>query len=74
MLRRLVVLALIAAVVGFGVFWVVTIPATVPASALAGTVAGMVTTQNTPKPTTAAINARTTSLCTITDSLSNYPT
>ena len=35
MLRRLVVLALIAAVVGFGVFWVVTIPATVPASALA---------------------------------------
>ena len=34
MLRRLVVLALIAAVVGFGVFWVVTIPATVPASAL----------------------------------------
>ena len=35
MLRRLVVLALIAAVVGFGVFWVVTIPTTVPASALA---------------------------------------
>jgi mono/diheme cytochrome c family protein len=35
MLRRLVVLALIAAVVGFGVFWVVTIPAIVPASALA---------------------------------------
>ena len=35
MVRRLVVLALIAAVVGFGVFWVVTIPATVPASALA---------------------------------------
>jgi mono/diheme cytochrome c family protein len=35
MLRRLVVLALIAAVVGLGVFWVVTIPATVPASALA---------------------------------------
>src|SRR5689334_14194726 len=35
MLRRLVVLVLIAAVVGFGVFWVVTIPATVPASALA---------------------------------------
>ena len=35
MLRKLVVLALIAAVVGFGVFWVVTIPATVPASALA---------------------------------------
>ena len=35
MLRRLVVLALIAAMVGFGVFWVVTIPATVSASALA---------------------------------------
>jgi mono/diheme cytochrome c family protein len=35
MVRRLVVLALIAAVVGLGVFWVVTIPATVPASALA---------------------------------------
>src|SRR6478735_3295761 len=35
MVHRLVVLALIAAVVGFGVFWVVTIPATVPASALA---------------------------------------
>ena len=35
MLRRLVILALIAAVVGSGVFWVVTIPATVPASALA---------------------------------------
>ena len=35
MLRKLVVLALIAAVVGLGVFWVVTIPATVPASALA---------------------------------------
>ena len=35
MVRRLVVLALIAAVVGFGVFWVVTIPATMPASALA---------------------------------------
>ena len=35
MLRNLVVLALIAAVVGFGVFWVVTSPATVPASALA---------------------------------------
>src|SRR5215212_2444805 len=35
MLRKLVVLALIAAVVGFGVFWVVTIPATVSASALA---------------------------------------
>jgi mono/diheme cytochrome c family protein len=35
MLRKLVVLAVIAAVVGLGVFWVVTIPATVPASALA---------------------------------------
>jgi mono/diheme cytochrome c family protein len=35
MLRRLVVLALTAAVIGFGGFWVVTIPATVPASALA---------------------------------------
>jgi mono/diheme cytochrome c family protein len=35
MVRRLVVLALVAAVVGFGVFWVVTIPATVLASALA---------------------------------------
>jgi mono/diheme cytochrome c family protein len=34
MLRKLVVLALIAVVVGLGVFWVVTIPATVPASAL----------------------------------------
>ncbi len=35
MVRRLVVLALITAVVGLGVFWVVTVPATVPASALA---------------------------------------
>jgi len=35
MLRKLFVLALIAAVIGFGVFWVVTIPGTVPASALA---------------------------------------
>lgn len=35
MLRKLVILAVIAAVVGLGVFWVVTIPATVPASALA---------------------------------------
>src|SRR6188508_1356954 len=34
MLRKLVVLVLIAAVVGLGVFWVVTIPATVPASEL----------------------------------------
>ena len=34
MLRKLVILASIVAVVGFGVFWVVTIPATVPASAL----------------------------------------
>lgn len=35
MLRKLFVLAVLAAVVGLGVFWVVTIPATVPASALA---------------------------------------
>jgi len=35
MVRRLIVLALIAAVVGLGAFWVVTIPATMPASALA---------------------------------------
>src|SRR5262245_1102367 len=35
MLRKLIILAVIAALVGFGVFWVVTIPATVPASALA---------------------------------------
>jgi len=35
MVRRLVVLALIAAVLGLGGFWVVTVPATVPASALA---------------------------------------
>ena len=35
MLRKLVILALIAAVAGFGVFWVVTIPDTVSASALA---------------------------------------
>ena len=34
MLRKLVVLAVIAALIGLGVFWVVTIPATVPASAL----------------------------------------
>ena len=34
MLRKLVVLAAIAAAIGLGVFWVVTIPATVPASAL----------------------------------------
>jgi len=34
-LRKLIVLALIAAVAGLGVFWFVTIPATVPASALA---------------------------------------
>src|SRR4051812_49860048 len=31
------------------------------ASALAGTVAGMVPSQNTPKPTTAAVNVKTTS-------------
>jgi mono/diheme cytochrome c family protein len=35
MLRKLIVLALVAAVAGLGVFWVVTIPGTVPASALA---------------------------------------
>jgi mono/diheme cytochrome c family protein len=34
-LRKFVILAVIAAVVGLGVFWLVTIPATVPASALA---------------------------------------
>jgi mono/diheme cytochrome c family protein len=34
MLRKLIVLAVVAAVLGIGVFWVVTIPATVPASAL----------------------------------------
>src|SRR5690349_18085511 len=35
MLRKLVLLAIAAAIVGLAVFWVVTIPATVPASALA---------------------------------------
>src|SRR5262245_59687003 len=35
MLRKLFILAVIAAVIGLGVFWVVTIPATIPASALA---------------------------------------
>jgi mono/diheme cytochrome c family protein len=35
MLRRLVILAVIAAIVGLGAFWLLTIPATVPASALA---------------------------------------
>lgn len=34
MLRKLVILAVVAAMVGIGVFWIVTIPATVPASAL----------------------------------------
>lgn len=34
MLRKLFILAVVAAVLGLGVFWVVTIPATVPASAL----------------------------------------
>src|SRR5262245_51912836 len=33
-LRKLLVAALVLAVIGAGVFWVVTIPATVPASAL----------------------------------------
>jgi mono/diheme cytochrome c family protein len=35
MLRKLVILAAVAAVIGLAVFWVVTIPGTVPASALA---------------------------------------
>jgi mono/diheme cytochrome c family protein len=35
MLRKLIVLAVVAVVVGLGVFWVLTIPASVPASALA---------------------------------------
>src|SRR6476620_9894879 len=35
MLRKLFILAVIAAVLGLGVFWLVTIPATIPASALA---------------------------------------
>ena len=35
MLRKLIVLAVVAAVVGLGVFWVLTIPSSVPASALA---------------------------------------
>lgn len=35
MLRKLLVLAVVAVLVGIAVFWVVTIPATVPASALA---------------------------------------
>lgn len=35
MLRRLIILAVAAVVLGLAVFWVVTIPATVPASALA---------------------------------------
>ena len=34
MLRKLVILAVVAALAGFGVFWIVTIPGTVPASAL----------------------------------------
>jgi len=34
MLRKLIVLAVVAAVVGLGVFWVLTMPASVPASAL----------------------------------------
>jgi mono/diheme cytochrome c family protein len=34
MLRKLVLLAVLAAVIGLGIFWFVTIPATVPASAL----------------------------------------
>lgn len=35
MLRKLIVLAVVAAIAGLGIFWVLTIPATVPASALA---------------------------------------
>ena len=35
MLRKVIILAVIAALIGVAVFWVVTIPATVPASALA---------------------------------------
>ena len=35
MLRKLILLAVVAAVIGLAVFWFVTIPATVPASALA---------------------------------------
>ncbi len=34
MLRKLVILAVIAALVGLGIFWFITIPGTVPASAL----------------------------------------
>ena len=34
MLRKLVIAAVILAVLGIAVFWIVTIPATVPASAL----------------------------------------
>jgi mono/diheme cytochrome c family protein len=34
MLRKLFILAVVAAVLGLGVFWILTIPATVPASAL----------------------------------------
>jgi mono/diheme cytochrome c family protein len=35
MVRKLFILAVVAAIIGLGVFWFVTIPATVPASALA---------------------------------------
>jgi mono/diheme cytochrome c family protein len=35
MLRKLIILAVLLAVVGLGVFWLVTVPATMPASALA---------------------------------------
>jgi mono/diheme cytochrome c family protein len=35
MLRKLIILVLLAIVIGLGVFWLITIPATVPASALA---------------------------------------
>ena len=33
MLRKLFILAVVLAIIGFGVFWGLTIPATVPASA-----------------------------------------
>src|SRR6185295_207106 len=46
MLRKLVVLAVVAALVGFGVFWLVTIPATVPASALPSRTADLANGKN----------------------------
>jgi mono/diheme cytochrome c family protein len=41
MLRKLVVLGLVAALIGLAVFWVVTMPATVPASALSARTADL---------------------------------